>query len=276
MEVDIVGMKAGDASGLALLNLPYAWLGIKATTSGATITWYDQTHGASQSVPMPAKHIWLRVRCDFNTEKAAFSYSLDGHHFQSLGEELTMVFQLKTFQGVRFALFNFNPESSDGGYTDFSNFVVAEPRAKPFGSSIPLGKTITFTSLANGNPVRIINGLLRATPEMNSEHKGAAQFTVLDRGLGRVALRAVDGTGFVTVTGAGEAGDLKVIKTDLGEASTFQWTRMESGDIMLMSLITDRYLTVDPLANGLFAANARGAAPDRKNGASFTWTEAAP
>jgi len=272
VEVDASGLKDGDTSGLALLNLPYAWLGIKAEDKHWALTWFDQTRGETTSIPLTSSRVWLRVHCDFDTEKAEFSYSWDGVHFQRFGQEFTMVFQLKTFQGVRFALFNFNTHGSDGGYADFAHFNVDEPRAKPFGSSIPLGKTVTFTALSNGHQVKVVNGLLRAIVETNLPRTGTHRFKVIDRGSGRVALQADDGSGFVTVTGAGEAGDLKVIKSDLGLAATFQWQQMGSGDMMLMSLITDRFVTVDPSANGLFAANARGTAPDRKNGASFTWT----
>ena len=97
---------------------------------------------------------------------------------------------------------------------------------------------------------------------------------MLDRGRGRITLEAENSTGFVTVTGAGEAGDVRLVRTDAGDAATFQWQQMESGDIMLLSLVTDRCIAVDPRAHGLLDAQARGAAPDRKNGASFTWAEA--
>ncbi|HEY9155771.1 MAG TPA: glycoside hydrolase 43 family protein [Opitutaceae bacterium] len=270
VEIDISAMKQGDVAGLALLNLPYAWLGVVQNANGPALTWFDQRQNKTQSIRALMKHLWLRANCDFDAEKGSFSYSTDGTHFESFGEDATLVFQLKTFQGVRFALFNYNTESDEGGHVDFSNFSLDEPHAKPFGSSIPLGKTITLSSLANGNQVRVINGLLRAT-ETDSRHPSTDHFVVVDRGLGRIALQAEDGTGFVSVTGSGEVGDLKLTKTDLGNASTFQWTRMESGDIMLMSLLTERYIMVDPAANGLFSAQARGASPDRKNGASFTW-----
>jgi beta-xylosidase len=271
VEIDASGLTIGDVSGLALLNLPYAWIGVAKSEKGAALTWFDQTRGETKSMPLSTTHLWLRVHCNFDTEKGTFSYSSDGNHFESFGEELTLVFQLKTFQGVRFALFNYNTGASDGGAADFSNFTVDEPRAKPFGSSIPLGKTIALTSLANGNAVKVVNGLLRATSEAKLPRTGADHFVVVDRGLGRIALRAEDGSGFVSVTGAGEAGDLKLTKDDRGDASTFQWTQMESGDFMLMSLVTERYIMVDPAANGLFSAQARGASPDRKNGASFIW-----
>jgi xylan 1,4-beta-xylosidase len=276
VELDTPGLKTGDIAGLALLNLPYAWLGARRTEAQSELVWFDQTRGETTSVPLSATHLWLRVHCNFDTEKGAFSYSLDGTTYHSLGAELALVFQLKTFQGVRFALFNFNQLGAEGGYADFDNFSADEPRANGRGRPIPLGKTITLTSLADNHRLTVWNGLLRALAGP-TRYPGTDRFRVLDRGRGRIALEAVDGSGFVAVTGAGEAGDLKLIKQDPGETATFQWQQMESGDIMLLSLVTDRCIAVDPLANGLLSAEARGASPDRRDGASFTWADdAAP
>ena len=62
-----------------------------------------------------------------------------------------MAFQLITFQGARLALFNYNTGGKPGGYADFDNFKVDEPRAHGIERMIPLGKTITLTSGADGS-----------------------------------------------------------------------------------------------------------------------------
>ena len=61
------------------------------------------------------------------------------------------IFQLTTFQGVRPALFNFNTSGQAGGYADFDNYTVEEPRARGIEREIPIGKTITLTSGADGS-----------------------------------------------------------------------------------------------------------------------------
>lgn len=273
VEIDTTALQPGDTAGLALLNRPYSWLGVRRGPATSDIVWFDQTKGETQSAPLAATHLWLRVHCNFDTEQGQYSYSTDGKTFTALGREVTLVFQLKTFQGVRFALFNWNANGTDGGYADFDNFTVDEPRANGRGRPIPLGQTITLTSLLDGHALRGWNGQLRDVTGP-SRYPGTDRFRVLDRGHGRIALEAVDGTGFVTVTGAGENGDVKLVKHDAGTAATFQWQQLESGDIMLLSLVTDRCIAVDPAANGLMNAHARGATPDRKNGASFTWAAA--
>jgi len=273
VQLDTTGMQLGDTAGIALLNRPYAWLGVRCGEQGAELVWFDQTSGQTRSIPFQAGPLWLRAHCDFDTEQGTFSYSRDGTTFQFFGDALTMPYQLKTFQGVRFALFHFNVNGTAGGYADFNHFVVNEPRANGRGRPIPVGKTITLTSLVDQRQLYVWNGLLRASSN-SSPGWGTNRFRVLDRGRGRIALQAEDGSGFVTVTGVGEAGDLKLLKTDKGEAATFQWQQMESGDIMLLSLVTDRLVSVEAWANGLTSATARGVVPDRKNGASFLWSEA--
>ncbi len=275
VEIDTSGMAPGDTAGLALLNLPYGWIGVHRSETQSEIVWFDQTLGATKSVPITGTHFSLRAQCNFDTEKGSFSYRMEDGEFQSFGENLTLVFQLKTFQGVRFALFNFNDRSTDGGYADFHHFSVEEPRANGLGRPIPVGQVITLTSLTDRHPLTVWNGLLRSLP---APIRGSAtnRFRLVDRSNGRVALEADDGSGFVTVTGAGEAGDVRVIKQDRGDAATFQWQQMEGGDVMLLSLATHRCLAVDPSASSLLNAQARGATPDRKNGASFTWSPNPP
>ncbi|HTG65530.1 MAG TPA: hypothetical protein VL859_04065, partial [Flavobacterium sp.] len=100
----------------------------------------------------------------------------------------------------------------------------------------------------------------------------ANQFRVLDRGNGRIALQSVITGGFVSIKGDAGLGEVRIETKDQGDASTFQWEDMLRGDIMLMSLANHRYLNVDPNANSLCSADAKGARPDRKGGACFTWS----
>jgi beta-xylosidase len=271
VELDVSGLQRGDTAGLALLNLPYAWLGARRGAAGSEIVWFDQTRGETRSIPLAATRLWLRVHCDFDAEQGAFSYSLDGERFQPFGDPLTLVFQLKTFQGVRFTLFDYASGSGSGGYADFRRFHVDEPRANGRGRPIPLGQTITLASAADHRHLAVWNGLVRAA-DGSGRGFGTDRFRVLDRGRGRIALEAGDGSGFVTVTGAGETGDVRLVAQDSGEGATFQWQQQAAGSVMLLSLATERCLAVDPDANGLLNAQARGAAPLGTNGASFTFS----
>lgn len=120
-ELEISSLKGDDVAGLALLNLPYAWIGIIKNRTKTEVQQLDQQTGKVEREPINTSRIWLRVHCNFDTDKAQFSYSTDGATFKSLGDTTIMPYQLRTFQGVRFALFNFNTSGAEGGYVDFNS-----------------------------------------------------------------------------------------------------------------------------------------------------------
>jgi xylan 1,4-beta-xylosidase len=271
-EMEISGLKSDDVAGLALLNLPYAWVGVRKTAEGVEVQQFDQQTGKVSKEKINATRLWLRVHCNFDTEIARFRYSLDGTNFISLGGEHTMIFQLRTFQGVRFSLFNFNTGKVEGGFADFNNFIVDEPRPRGLTQPIPYGKTITLKNLGDSTTLVNWKGFVRPLPAADRLVQGpAAQFRVLDRGNGRIALQSVVGDGFVTVVGTGAMADVRIEKEEKGEASLFQWQDMLRGDLMLMSIKTHRYLFVDPFARSLTSADSPGTRPDRKDGSCFSW-----
>ncbi|MCU7548680.1 glycoside hydrolase 43 family protein [Chitinophagaceae bacterium LB-8] len=272
-EVDVKGLKAGDVAGFALLNLPYAWIGLSKNGNNIEVQQFNQQTGQTDKAQLNSSRVWLRADCNFDTEKARFSYSTDGTSFQPLGEEFIMVFQLRTFQGVRFALFNYNTAGVEGGYADFNDFIVTEPRSKGLTRPIPYGKSITLTSLADSTVLVNWKGFVRPVPSSDPLAKGAAaRFRVVDRGNGRIALQSEVGDGFVTVKGMGSMAEVRIEKEAKGDASVFQWQDMLRGDLMLMSMATHRYLFADPGAKSLTSADAPGTRPDRKDGACFGWT----
>ena len=152
VEIEAGGMKPGDTAGLALLNRPYAWIGLVKSDQALQLAMYDQTTDSSTAVAIAGNHVWLRAACDFDAEKAAFSWSVDGKNFNRISVEFSMVFQLKTrFRACVAALFNYCREGAAGGFVDFDNFVVDEPRAAGVRTLDPLGKTIVLTSIADGS-----------------------------------------------------------------------------------------------------------------------------
>jgi hypothetical protein len=271
-EIETKGMKPGDLAGLALLNLPYAWIGISKSKDGTEIQQYDQQSEQVDKIKLEDSRVWLRVHCNFDTEIAEFSYSTDGYQFKKAGADYTMVYQLRTFQGVRFALFNYNTVGKKGGYADFNNFTVYEPRPHGLTKPIPYGKTITFTSLADSTVLVNWKDFVRPVSHESPFARGnVSHFRVLDRGKGRVALQSVADSGYVTVNGSGEMAEVRIEKEEKGDASVFQWQDMLRGDLMLMSLSTHRYLFADPFAGSLCSADSPGARPDRRGGSCFAW-----
>lgn len=255
VEVDASGLKDGDVAGLALLNYPYAWIGIEKTAESYVVKMFDYTtHNefVNQAIPevnvMKGK-ISLRVHADYNTEKAQFGYSTNGKKFENLGNEFIMVFQTKTFQGVRYALFNFNRKGVEGGYADFDNYRVDEPHHKGFLRPIPYNKSVRLENKADGSFLTIL---------------GTDKFKVIDLGLGRVALKAK--RGFISVDNTGK---ICLKEGEPGVSETFQWIELERGDLVLLSLATSRYLNAAPgkVINALLDVPS----PNRKDGTSFIW-----
>jgi xylan 1,4-beta-xylosidase len=272
VELNASGLQEGDAAGLAFLNAPYAWIGVVRTSAGMTVRMFDQTARKMSDTALKPAHVWLRTACNFDSEEAAFSWSADGKEFSPLGEPFVMAFQLITFQGVRLALFNYNTTGKPGGYADFDNFTLDEPRARGVERMIPAGKIITLTSGADGTMLTVdrqSNSLVNVPASSTNTSIPGTQFKVVDRGKGRIALKAKNGR-LLSVA------DERVLLKELngkspGEAESFQWINLMRGDTMLMSLVKHRYLTTKPNEPGPVTFSATGPRPDRKDGACFKW-----
>jgi xylan 1,4-beta-xylosidase len=287
VELDTLGLTNGDVAGLALLSSPYAWIGVVKSAEGASLQMFTgssggrgrrggaastQSNAPAISPETPPKHLWLRIHCNFDTDEAIFSWSADGKQFTSLGNPFTMTFQLTTFQGVRPALFNYNTSGEPGGYADFDNYVVDEPRARGIEREIPMGKIITLTSGADGSLLgadTANDSLINVTADAAANAGKNTRFQVIDLGKGRVALKAANGR-FVS------AEESRVALKDLagknpGDAESFQWINLMRGDTMLMSLVNHRYLATKPNESGSVSVTATGPTPARKGGECFKW-----
>jgi hypothetical protein len=259
--LDTSGLQPGDSAGLALLNLPYAWIGVRCDPGGMAIEQFNQLTGRTNRAPLAEGRVWLRAQCDFLREVATFSYSTDGRVFQPLGGEFELVFQLKTFQGVRYALFAFNGTGLPGGHADFDSFTVAEPHPHGLMRPITYGRPITLAARGRERALGVKDGALAAVT-----NAAASRFTVLDAGLGRVSLRADDGR-LVSV----ESDRVTLTRGAPNQATTFQWIENVYGDLMLLSLSTNRYLRIDP-GSGAITADHAGPEPDRHDGSCFDWS----
>jgi beta-xylosidase len=272
VELDGAGLETGDTAGLALLNAPYASIGLVKSPEGVTVQMFDQTSRTTNSAPTRATHVWLRVVCNFDTEQAVFSWSGNGRQFTPLGDPFTMAFQLITFQGVRLALFNYNTAGKLGGVADFDNFIVDEPRARGIERTIPLGKTITLTSGADRTLLAVdTQNMLLINVAADAPGRAArnSSFQVIDLGKGRVALKAANGR---FVSARHDSVSLKELAGKApGDFESFQWINLMRGDTLLMSLVDHRYLTTKPNEPGDVSVSATGPRPDRKDGACFKW-----
>ncbi|PTY07084.1 glycoside hydrolase [Opitutaceae bacterium EW11] len=273
-ELDASGLQPGDYAGLALFNMPFATIGVARTGAKLVLRYYDQLKNETIEQPLASPHVWLRATGDYDEDAARLGFSADGKTFADLGGEIRLPYQLKTFQGTRLGLFAFNTAGNEGGHADFADFRVDEPLADR-SKNVPFGKVVTFTNLANGSVVWANpHGMLHFTQKDSKESKGAGvRFRVHDRGQGRVALEAMDGSGFLTVVGAGLSADVRLQKEE-SAASLFLWQDMlRNRQCMLLSLKTHRYVGIDPSTGEPYGADWPGTTPNRKDGTVLTWTE---
>ena len=272
VELDASHLKEGDMAGLGILNMPYAILGVMKQNDELVLQHYNQQQDKWIEIMMADTKFYLRVEGEYDRDIAQFSYSLDGENYTTIGDTVLLPYQLKTFQGMRTALYAFNVVGKNGGYALFDNFTVDEPLADR-SNNIPLGKIITLTNLADNsrawaNP----HGMLHKANRGSRDYNGAGcKFRVHDRGNGLVALEAMNGTGFLTVTGIGLSSDVRMLKEET-EASLFMWQDMLRGECMLLSMKTQRYVGIAPDTGEPYGADWAGPKPNRKDGTVFHWS----
>ena len=271
VELNVKGMKDGDVCGLGNINVPCSWIGIVKQGKQLVLRCFEQLTNDTVNVPIAMPDGIIRLRCsgDYDNDRMQYAYSLDGVSYQDLGRMMPLSYQLLSFQGSRHALFAFNVNGKKGGYAEFDNFTVEEPCADR-SKNIPYGKTIRIINKATERPVIADpHGLLYDTrPNDKSER---TQFTVIDRGNGKVVLKCKDGR-YVKVYGDGLPGDVR-FTTNEREAEMFLWQDYLDHDFMLLSLKNYRYLGKSPTTGSPYSMDFAGPDPARRNGAVLMWEE---
>lgn len=271
VELDTKNLKDGDVCGLGNINVPCSWAGIVKDGDKLTLRWFEQVNNDTIDTPVDLRdgRIWLRLNGDYDNDKASYAYSLDGEDFKDLGKEMTLSYQLITFQGARPSLFAFNHKGKKGGYAEFDNFTVEETAADRSGN-IPYGKSFRIINLATGLPMHAMpHGLMYdiAADTDNAQ----TRFRIIDRGNGKVVLQCEDGR-YVFVSGEGLPGDVR-LTNDISLAEEFMWQDYLNHEFMLMSMRNHRYIGKSPTTGSPYSMDFTGADPARRNGAVFRWEE---
>ncbi len=258
-KLDGSGLTPGDVAGLALLGMPWRWIGLARTAKGTEIRLFDYQTGKTVTEAIGSTSVWLRADCDFLAETAQFSWSTDGETFHKMGERMIMIFQLKTFQGIRYALFAYNEDGRDGGHADFDTFELHEPYPRGLMQPIPAGQRGALVlASAPTSGLKMDLGSVLAGPPMD--------LTVEAIDLGRVILHHQNGPLSVTAGGVVTVGGL-------GRTAThWQWMETPTGEVVLMSLATNRFLRIHP--DGNVRADSPGPMPDGMDGTRFRWVSA--
>src|SRR5574344_238323 len=262
-------LQDGDVAGLGNINVPCSWAGIVREGNHNIIRFFQQSDNDTIDVALSGKvqKIWLRLNGDFDHDKARYAYSTDGIHFTNLGPELTLSYQLITFQGSRPALFAFNHKGRNGGYALFDHFTVVEPQANRI-DYIPFGKTIRIINLATNRPmIALKHGIMHDTGANDTSMQ--SKFRVTDRGNGKVSLQCADGR-YVRISGIGMPGDIR-FTTNPEEAEVFMWQDYLNKEFMLMSFNRHLYMGMSPTTGSSYSLDYHGSDPARQNGAVFRW-----
>lgn len=129
--LDVSGMNDGDVAGLGLLQEDYAYVGVTKEGAETAVVMAAVRDGEDREVarvPFDQDVVYLKVDADFRdmTDKASFSYSLDGVAWRPIGDPFQMRYTLGHFMGARFALFTYASETP-GGWADFDYFRLGRP-----------------------------------------------------------------------------------------------------------------------------------------------------
>ena len=268
VKLDASKLKAGDEAGLGAINMPYASLGVVKTDKGLALRCYDQNTNKEVVQPLDKKVVWLRLWGDYDKSQLQYFYSLDGKNWENIGEQMLSPYQLKTFQGVRVALYAFNKSGVNGGVADFDDFKVEEPMADRT-ANLPIGKTIRLFNLADGILMNATGHGLMYSSSNIKEMSNGVKFIIEDRGQGKIALKTADGR-YVYIAGAGLSGDVR-LTSDASHAEEFVWQDMLYNRCMLLSLKTQRYIGKHPTDGSPYSADFQGADAGMKNGCVFSW-----
>ena len=268
VKLDASKLKAGDEAGLGAINMPYASLGVVKTDKGLALRCYDQNTNKEVVKPLDKRVVWLRLWGDYDKSQLQYSYSLDGKNWENIGGQMISPYQLKTFQGVRVALYAFNKKEVNGGVADFDDFKVDEPMADRT-ANLPIGKTVRFFNLADGNLMNATRHGVMHNSWNKKDMSNQVKFVVEARGQGKVALKTADGR-YVYIAGAGLSGDVR-LTADAGKAEEFVWQDMLYNHCMLLSLKTQRYVGKHPKDGSPYSADFQGADAGMKNGCVFAW-----
>lgn len=271
VELDASRLKDGDVAGLGNINVPCSWAGVVKRDGRLTLRRFEQLGNDTLDVDAPLDNgrVWLRFTGDFDNDRGRYSYSTDGTTFTDLGDDMVLSYQLITFQGARMSLFAFNTLGRNGGYAEFDNFTVDEPKADRSGY-IPFGKTFRIVNLATGLPMHATSHGLVHDASAGTDNE-QTRFRVIDRGNGKVNLQCADGR-YIFVSGLGLPGDVR-LTTDPSKAEEFMWQDYLDGQFMLMSTRTHRYIGKSPTTGSPYSMDFTGSDPARRNGAVLQWKE---
>lgn len=120
LALDLANMKDGDCTGLAAFCSAPGTVTVLQENGKKYLAMADRSVEKAR-VELNQNQIYLKMDCDFTTDDATFSYSLDDKEWKQLGDKFHMIFSMEHFTGNKFAIFNYATKTV-GGYVDVDFF----------------------------------------------------------------------------------------------------------------------------------------------------------
>lgn len=118
--MDVSNMQEGDVAGLGAYCAEPGLISVVMENGKKYLVMTDRNEEKERKELMQDK-IYLRMDCDFITDRANFYYSPDNREWTKLGTEFRMIYNLVHFMGNRFAIYNYATKTP-GGYVDIDFF----------------------------------------------------------------------------------------------------------------------------------------------------------
>lgn len=115
-KMSVEAMVEGQRGGLMLTGSNYAAVGVEKSCEGYRV-YLDTPEGVVYSLPVEGEWVWLRTT--LNQRDGTALYSLDGRHFEPIGDTFKMT--TAGFNGISISLFSL--QEAGLGYVDFDWFV---------------------------------------------------------------------------------------------------------------------------------------------------------
>ncbi|CAF1217895.1 unnamed protein product [Adineta ricciae] len=141
--IDLSNLEDGDVAGLAMWNLPYAYIGVLKQSGRLIPAMVNQDEVIEAAQPLTNDQIHFKITTN-DRSFASFYYSIDNETtYTKLGNELQLVLTVNTFLGSRFGLFCYHIGNGTSGFADFDYLRLESPvgPANHFDASQPINIT---------------------------------------------------------------------------------------------------------------------------------------
>lgn len=118
--LDLSRMNDGDRTGLAAFCSEPGTISVEKEGGKKYLVMTDRNMEKARR-ELNQDIVYLKMECDFTTDNAVFSYSLDDSNWMPLGDKFHMIFSMMHFTGNKFAIFNYATQRA-GGYVDVDFF----------------------------------------------------------------------------------------------------------------------------------------------------------